>query len=381
MIRTSSDARVLHQGQDTIMTIDHRLFRQFLTGFVLLAGTVLAAAPPPAKIIATEVKAEPFADRLEALGTTSANESVELTATVTETVSAVHFDDSDRVEAGQVLVEMTSNEERAQLEEARSTVNEARRQYERIRSLEAKGTAAKSLLDERRREWETASARLAAIESRLADRLIKAPFAGLLGLRDISVGALVQPGDLITTLDDDSVMKLDFPVPGTALDVITPGLEVNATSRATPGHAYTGTVKSVDSRIDPVTRSIRVRALLPNPDRRLKPGMLLQVILLSKPRQALIVPEEALIPMGEKHFVYLIDTADNNKAIRREIRIGGRIPGKVEVIEGLQAGDKVVSQGTLKVRPGKPVDIIALDDGSRSLAEMLRAIPDASTAQ
>lgn len=364
-----------------IMIPDLHLLRLLPGIAALLAGTVLAAGPPPASVIVTEVKLENFADRLEALGTTSANESVELTATVTETVSAVHFDDSDRVPAGQVLVEMTSNEEHAQLEEARATVNEARRQYERIRSLEAKGTAAKSLLDERKREWETARARLTAIESRLADRLIKAPFAGLLGLRDISVGALVKPGDLITTLDDDSVMKLDFPVPGTVLAAVKPGLEVLATSRAVPGQEFQGSVKSVDSRIDPVTRAVRVRALLPNPERLLKPGMLLQVILLNNPRQALIVPEEALIPTGKKHFVYLIDTADNNKAIRREIRIGGRIPGKVEVIEGLQPGDSIVSQGTLKVRPGQPVNIIAIDDGSRTLAEILRAIPDSSKAK
>lgn len=348
---------------------------------ILLAGTALAAGPPPAGVIVTEVQAENFADRLEALGTISANESVELTVTVTETVSAVHFDDSDRVPAGKVLVEMTSDEEHAQLEEARATVNEARRQFERIRSLEAQGTAAKSVLDERKLEWETARARLTAIESRLADRLIKAPFAGLLGLRDISVGALVKPGDLITTLDDDSVMKLDFPVPGTILGAVNPGLGVIATSRAVPGREFQGIVKSVDSRIDPVTRSVRVRAMLPNPERLLKPGMLLQVILLNNPRQALIVPEEALVPMGKQHFVYLVDMADNNKASRREIRIGGRIPGKVEVIEGLQAGDKVVSQGTLKVRPGQPVNIIAIDDGSRTLAEILRSLPDSSKAK
>ena len=364
-----------------IMTIDLRLLRCLLGGVLLLTGTSVAAAPPPGpvQVIAAEVRLEEFADRLEALGTTLANESVELTATVTETISAVHFDDSDRVAAGQVLVEMTSSEEHAQLEEARSTVNEARRQYERIRSLEAKGTAAKSLLDERRREWETASARLTAIESRLADRLIKAPFAGLVGLRDISVGALVQPGDLITTLDDDSVMKLDFPIPGTALAAVKPGLQVIATSPALPQQTFTGVVKSVDSRIDPVTRAIRVRAVLPNPDRLLKPGMLLQVILLNNPRDALLVPEEALIPTGTKQFVYLIDTTDNNKAIKREIRIGGRIPGKVEVITGLQAGNLVVSQGTLKTRPGKPVRIIARDDGTRPLAELLRTSKDGAS--
>ncbi|MDX1698482.1 MAG: biotin/lipoyl-binding protein, partial [Thiohalobacterales bacterium] len=148
------------------MKFDRLLPSILLCGATLLAGTLQAAAPPPG-VIVSEARLEDFADRLEALGTTLANESVRLTATVTETVSAVHFDDSDRVEAGQVLVEMTSREEHAQLEEARATVSEARRQYERIRSLEAQGTAAKAVLDERRREWETASARLAAIESRL----------------------------------------------------------------------------------------------------------------------------------------------------------------------------------------------------------------------
>ncbi len=344
-----------------------------LLAALFLTGSVWAAGPPPPGVIATEVRLEDFADRLEALGTTTANESVDITATVTETVTAVHFDDSDRVEAGQVLVEMTSSEEQAQLAEARATASEARRQYERIRSLEAKGTAAKALLDERRREWETARARLAAIESRLADRLIKAPFAGLLGLRDISIGALVTPGDLITTLDDDSVMKLDFPVPGTALAAIKPGLQVLASSPALPEQTFNGTVKSVDSRIDPVTRAVRVRAVLPNPDRLLKPGMLLQVVLLNNPRASLLIPEQALIPTGTQQFVYVIDTANDNLIVKREVRIGGRMPGKVEVIDGLQAGDLVVSQGTLKAKPGKPVTIIAMDDGTRPLAELLRS--------
>ena len=364
-----------------IKITDRILPGAFLCAATLLAGTVQSAAPPPASVIVSEVRLEDFADRLEALGTTLANESVRLTATVTETVSAVRFDDSDRVEAGQILVEMTSREEQAQLEEARATVSEARRQYERIRALEAQGTAAKAVLDERRRQWETASARLAAIESRLADRLIRAPFAGLLGLRDISVGALVQPGDLITTLDDDSVMKLDFPIPATVLAAVRPGLEVRASSRALPGRAFSGTVKSVDSRIDPVTRAVRVRAILPNPDRQLKPGLLMQVILLHNPRQALLIPEEALIPSGDKQFVYLVDDAAGGTAVRREIRIGGRMPGRVEVVEGLAAGDRIVSQGTLKVRPGQPVKVIAVDDGSRPLAELLRSIAGTDTTK
>ncbi len=352
-----------------------------LFGLAWLAGWAQAATPPAPGIIVSEVRVDHFVDPLEALGTLTANESVELTATVSETIIAIHFDDGDRVEQGQILVEMTSREEHAQLEEARATVNEAQRQYERIKALEAQGTAAKSLLDERKREWETARARLAAIESRLADRLIKAPFPGVLGLRDISVGALVQPGDLITTLDDDSVMKLEFQIPGTYLEAIQPGLEVVATARAFPGRSFAGSVKSVNSRIDPATRSVRVRAILPNPERLLKPGLLMQVVLLNNPRDALVIPEEALMPLDTRQFVYTVDTANGNKAVKREIRIGTRRPGEVEVVAGLQAGDLVISHGTLKVRPDQPVAITATDDGTRPLAEILRSLPGTSKAE
>jgi membrane fusion protein (multidrug efflux system) len=339
-------------------------------------GTVPAADPPPPGVIVAPARPAEFADRIEAIGTLAANESVALTATVTETVSAIHFDDGDRVGRGQVLVEMTSREEHAQLEEARATVNEAGRQYQRIRSLEAEGTAAKSLLDERQREWETARARLAAIESRLADRLIRAPFAGIVGLRDLSVGALVRPGDLITTLDDDSVMKLEFPVSATFLDVLRPGLGVDATSPAYPGRAFSGSVKAVDSRVDPATRSVRVRALLPNPDHLLRPGMLMRVELAKDPRTALVVPEEALIPLGRQQFVYVV-TPDNTVE-KREIRIGGRRPGQVEVTAGLAADERVVTHGHLKVRPGQAVTVSAVDDGSLTLPELLRALPGGS---
>jgi membrane fusion protein (multidrug efflux system) len=336
---------------------------------------------PVTSVIVSPARLDQFTDRIEALGTLTANESVALTASVTETVSAIHFDDGDRVEQGQVLIEMTSGEEHAQLEEARATVNEAYRQYQRVLSLETQGTAAKSLLDERKREWETAKARLAAIESRLADRLIKAPFAGVLGLRDLSVGALVEPGDLITTLDDDSVMKLGFQVPSTYLAVLQPGLAITATTRAYAGRSFQGKVKAIDSRIDAATRAIRVRAVLPNPEQILKPGMLMQVELLQQPRRSIIIPEEALMPQGERQFVLLVDEAGGNKVVRREVSIGGRRPGEVEVIDGLQPGEQVITHGTLKVRPGEQVVIGAVDDGSRPLHELLESSAGSSSAK
>lgn len=347
--------------------------RRLLASAALLSATALAADPPPAPVIVAPVRQVEFSDPVEALGTLAAKESVALTATVTETISAIHFDDGDRVARGQLLVEMTSGEERAQLDEARATVAEAQRQYERFRSLAARGTAARSLLDERQRDWETARARLAAIESRLADRLIKAPFAGVVGLRDLSVGALVRPGDLITTLDDDSSMKLEFPVAAIHLGVLKPGLAISASSRAYSGRRFSGSVKAVDSRIDPVSRSLRVRAVLPNPERLLRPGMLMQLVLETNPRQALLVPEEALLLLGERQFVYVVGV--DGKAEKRQVRIGGRRPGAVEVVDGLTAGEQVVTHGHMQLQSGQAVRVSAVDDGSRGLSELLRSLP------
>jgi membrane fusion protein (multidrug efflux system) len=355
-----------------------RLF--FVCGLVLAGSAVHADVTSVPRVIVSEARIEHFVDRLEALGTLRAIESVTLTVSVTETISAIHFDDGDRVEKDQILVEMTSAEEHAQLEEARALKDEGYRQFRRVQSLEAQGTAAKSLLDERRREWETARARLAAIESRLADRLIRAPFAGVVGLRDLSVGALVEPGDPVTTLDDDALMNLDFEVPSTYLQTLRPGLSVSATAHAFPGRVFTGEVKAIGSRIDPATRSIRVRAVLPNPDRVLKPGLLMQVELLKNPRDALVIPEEALVPLGDRQSVLLVDTANGNAVVRREIRIGARRPGEVEVLDGLTVGDRVISHGTLKVRPGQQVSIAAVDDGSTPYDQLLQSLGDGNNA-
>jgi membrane fusion protein (multidrug efflux system) len=339
----------------------------------LLASTAAPAAQDPIQVIVAETRADRFVDRVEALGTLKANESVSLTANVTETVSEIRFDDGQRVEQGQVLVEMTSAEEHALLEEARVRATEAQRQYERVKSLVAQRSASESLLDERKRDLDTARALLVAIESRLADRLIKAPFAGVIGLRNISPGALVEPGDLITTLDDDRLMKLDFSVPSVFLTSLHPGLPIEARSSAYGERVFEGEVRSIDSRVDPVTRAIQVRALIPNPDRTLKPGVLMRVELLRNPRDALVIPESALIHQGREHFVMRVGEGD--QAERREILIGGRRAGEVEVIEGLAAGDRVITHGGDKVRPGQPVQVRALDDGTRGLREMLESRP------
>ncbi len=330
------------------------------------------AAPPTPAVIIAQARLEPLVDRVEALGTLRANESVALTASVTETVTAIRFDDGQRVKAGDILVEMTSAEEHAQLKEAQATVQEAQRQFERIQSLAGQGNASRAMLDERRRNWETARARLSGIESRLADRRVKAPFSGVVGLRRLSLGALVRPGDLITNLDDDRTMKLEFPVPSTFLETLRLGLPVVATARGYGEREFRGEVVGIDSRVDPTTRSVVVRAVLPNPDRALKPGLLMRVVLLKNARKGVVIPETALVPLAEKQFVLVVDSAQENRVERREIKTGTRRPGEVEVVEGLKPGERVITHGLQSARPGQSVAIRAVDDGSHDLRVMLK---------
>ncbi len=337
-----------------------------------MLGVGQASAQQVVPVIVKAVATDRFVDRVEALGTLRANETVELTATVSETVTSVHFEDGQRVEAGSILIEMTSEEEHALIEEERSTVAEAKKQYDRLRPLVKRGAASISLLDQRRREYQTAKARLRAIESKLQDRLVIAPFAGIVGLRNISVGALIEPGDLVTTLDDDGLMKLDFTVPSIHLASLKTGLPIVATSPAFAARQFEGTVASINSRIDPVTRAIVVRAMLPNPERLLKPGLLMQVTLLKNPRDVLVIPEEALIPSGRENHVLVVDRSGQpTLAQRRQVTTGGRRPGEVEILDGLEPGEFVVVDGTLRARPGQPVTVIAVNSGDEPLARLL----------
>jgi membrane fusion protein (multidrug efflux system) len=298
-----------------------------------------------------------------------------MTATVSETVTRIHFKDSQRVEAESILVEMTNEEEHALIEAELSTVTEAKKQYDRLRQLVKQDVATQSQLDEQRMKYETARARLRAIESKLQDRLVIAPFAGVVGMRNISVGALIEPGDLITTLDDDSVMKLDFTVPSVHLATLRTGLPIEARSPAFPGRIFEGTVTSISNRIDPITRAVLARAILPNPERLLKPGLLMSAELLKNPRDVVVVSEEALIPSGDENYVLVVDrSAEPTVAQRRKVSIGGRRPGEVEITNGLEVGDVVVTHGALRARPGQPVIIIAEDKGDEPLADLLNQV-------
>ena len=352
--------------------------RLLLAAFALTASPWLAAQkaggpPAPTPVIVTELTTQAFSETVEALGTLRANESVELTSTVTELVTAVNFDDGQRVKKGDVLIEMDTSEERAELAEQRSFLNEAQRQVNRLTPLVKRGAASESTIDTQRRETQGARARIQAIESRIAKRIIKAPFDGVVGLRNISVGTVAQPSAQLTTIDDDAVMKLDFAVPSVFVATLRPGLSIEAESSAYADRVFKGTISSVDSRIDPVTRSIVARALIDNPAGELRPGLLMRVELEKNPRQALVVPEEAVVPVGNENFVWIVAIKDGNPvAERRTVTLGTRQYGGVEVVSGLSPGERVITHGTLRMRPGAPLTITAVENGDEPLDALLK---------
>jgi membrane fusion protein (multidrug efflux system) len=319
------------------------------------APHVEADGPRTPAVIA-QVALHEFSDRIEAVGTARANESVVITTQVTDTVVAVHFEGGQTVETGDVLVELTSKEESAQLSQARANYAEARRQYTRAQDLFASASASRSRLDETLAARDAARARLGELEARLADHLIRAPFGGVLGLRAISPGTLLAPGNPITTLDDIDVIKFDFTVPESFLSALRTGLDVRAESVAYPGVSFEGKVTGVDTRINPRTRAITIRAQLPNPGHRLRPGMLLSVDLETRRTRSPAVPEEALLSLGEQQFVVLVDADD--RAQRVEVAIGRRIPGLVEILSGVSVGDRVIIEGVDLARPGGLVRLV-----------------------
>ncbi|MEO1658078.1 MAG: efflux RND transporter periplasmic adaptor subunit [Pseudomonadota bacterium] len=324
----------------------------------LVAGLTSAAAQPRSapSVIVAPVTERPFSQRIEALGTLLPKEMAELTLNAADRVTAVYFEDGDRVEEGKTLLTLVQREQLAQIEAAEARLREASARYERFAGLVEYDAGSIMEADEARRDMETSRAELRQVQSLLRDRVLVAPFGGLLGFREVSVGSYVQPGDVVTTLIDDSAMRLDFSVPATRLISVRSGTQIVAETDSLPGQIFRGEITTLNNTIDQATRSVRVRAILPNDDRLLKVGMFMRVVVEADARLALAIPEEAIQPVGPRTYVFVADA--ENVAHRREISIGARYNGLVEVIGGLSEGDRVITEGVIRARDGQPVTII-----------------------
>ena len=306
------------------------------------------------------VKVEPastmrFVERIEAVGTALANEQVTLSANVSERITRLNFDDGAFVRSGQVLAVLAQGQENAQLSEAQARAREAGRQLDRIETLKKRGFATNASLDQQVAASATARAQAAEARASIGDRVIRAPFSGWVSLRNISTGAVVNAGSEIATISDISSIKLDFAVPETMLPALQPGQTIEARAAAYPDQPFRGQIAHIDPVIDPNTRAVTVRARLPNPDRKLKPGMLLTVAIETAPRMSLSVPELAVVGEGDARFVYTLGA--DGKANRTAVRTGTRSEGRIEVLEGLRPGERIVTEGVVKLSDGMRVRV------------------------
>lgn len=317
-------------------------------------GPQSAATPAPVVRVA-EVKFHPIVETIEAVGTARAWEAVQITAKSAGKVSAIHFEENTPVKGGDVIVELEAGNERAVLREEEVILAEERRILNHYQTLIKTNAVSKTLLEEQLAKVAASEQRVKAERATLAEFDIAAPFDGYLGVRHVSVGSLVSPGTLITTLDDIDPLRLDFTVPERWIGQIRVGQMVHATSVAYPGEQFEARITSIGTRVDPATRAVTVHASLANGERHLRPGMLLSVRLDSVEREALMITEQALQLEGSNRFVFVVN--DDRTVQRVAVQSGTRLRGKVEIVAGISAGDRVVSEGTQKVRQGIQVVI------------------------
>ena len=299
-----------------------------------------------------------FADQIRVLGVARGRRSVNITSNTTQLVTQVMFSDGQAVAAGTPLVELQAREEDADLIRTRAQLENAQREYDRYRILAERGVAPRVMAETAETALKTAQAAVAAAEARRGDRILRAPFAGVLGLTSVTPGTLISPGSVITTLDDISGVRVDFPLPERYLGVLPVGASLTATTDAFPGEEFNGRIALLDTRVNEQTRAIIARAEFTNPGNRIRPGMMMRVAVQQGRRQSLAVPEAAVQYEGQGAFVYRIARGEKGSTAQRvEVQTGAVEGGYVEIVSGLANNDHIVASGLNRIQPGAPVTV------------------------
>ena len=309
-------------------------------------------ARPAALVAAEKVAQASFTDRVEAVGTALADEQVVLSAPVTDRLTAINFVDGGYVRKGQVIATLAQGQETAELAAAQAQARVAGQQLQRIEALRQRGFATSASLDAQIATNNAARANAELARASIGDRVVRAPFSGYASLRTVSAGTVVTAGTPSATISAIDRIKLDFTIPETRLPLLRVGGAIRAVAAAWPDRPFEGKIATIDPVIDPETRAVKVRAILLNPDRALKPGMLLTVTVLSRQRETLAVPELAIVGEGEDRYVFLVE---DGKAKRVKVETGARQNGLVEITGGLEPGRMVVTEGVVKLSDGMAV--------------------------
>ena len=323
-----------------------------------------------------------FTDEIRVLGVARGRRSVNITSSTSELITRVLFTDGQRVAAGTPLVELQAREEDAGIIEARAQVAQAQRQYDRYKTLADRGIAPRVTAEDAETGLETAQAALNAAQARRGDRMIRAPFAGVLGLSSVTPGTLVSPGGVITTLDDIAVVRVDFPVPERYLGVLRTGAPIRASIDAYGDEVFGGRIALIDTRINEQTRAVTARAEIPNPGARIRPGMAVRVAVEQGQRTSPAAPEAAVQYEGDGAFVYRIARGERGSTAQRvEVETGSVEGGFVEILSGLDIGDRIVGSGLNRIQPGAPVRVAGQGGGQGGRRPAAAAPPARGAAQ
>lgn len=339
-----------------------RLKRAVLgTAFVIVSMSPLAVlaqtqAMPPLPVKAAPATHATLNVEVTAVGTLRADETVMVRPEIAGRVETIHFREGQKVRQGETLVTLDQEEYQAQLASSAAQLALEQSSYRRLQDMDRQQLASQQNLDEAKAKLDTARAQQELNRVRLSKTVIRAPFDGMIGLRKISPGAYVKPGDDIVALESLGAMKLDFRVPETYLARLAVDQRLAARVDAYPEQSFEGTIYAIEPALDEETRTVLLRARLPNPHNQLRPGLFARVSLILERREnALVVPEQAIVPVGQTTFVYRVV---DGKAVMTPVKLGLRRPGLVEILEGLSAGDQVVTDGQLKIRDGAAVQVL-----------------------
>ncbi|WP_200769483.1 efflux RND transporter periplasmic adaptor subunit [Fontimonas thermophila] len=321
------------------------------------SGESPGAAEAPARVTVPvevhTVSARPLAHELVAVGSIRADESVVVRPEIAGRIAHIGFAEGQAVKAGQLLFALDDAIYRAELDQARASLVLAQRNFERATELFARKLVAQAERDQAAAAFDAAKAAMALAQARLDKTRILAPFSGVAGLRQVSPGDYVAPGQDLVHLQAMDRVKVDLRIDESALPMLRVGQTLAVEVDAYPGERFSGEVYAIDPRIADTTRSIALRARLPNPEGRLRPGQFARVrLVLGHKADAIVIPEQAIFPRGERQFVYVVD---DGSARLREIRVGLRIPGEAEVLDGLRAGERLIIAGLQRLSDGTPV--------------------------
>lgn len=318
-------------------------------------------APPAITVEAVAVQPEQVAEEIVVVGTLASNESVIIRPEIAGRISRIAFDEGERVKKGQALVMLDASVQEAELREAEASLSVSRRNFARAEELLKKGVGTVRQRDEALGQLEADRARVALMQARLEKMTLIAPFDGVLGLREVSVGAYVTPGQNIVNLESIDPIKVEFRVPETSLRDLREGQQIKVRVDAYPNAEFSGEVYAMDPRIDAAGRSVAIRARIPNPDGKLKPGLFARVTLVTDRRNSVVAPEAAIVPRGHDQFVFRVV---DGKAALTKVQLGLRRAGRVEIVSGLEPGDLVVTAGQIKLREGAPVRVATPKESS-----------------